>query len=61
MEEDFYTGHLKEKFGLQVLILEADERNDVHRIIYNENLMSCKTSILMSCKTFNIIHITSNT
>jgi aspartate racemase len=36
MEEDFYKGRLKNKFGLNVLIPEADERTTVHTIIYNE-------------------------
>jgi aspartate racemase len=36
MEEDFYKGRLKNKFGLNVLIPEADERMTVHNIIYNE-------------------------
>lgn len=36
MEEDFYKGRLKEKFGLVVVIPEEDERTTVHDIIYNE-------------------------
>ncbi len=36
MEEDFYKGRLKEKFGLDVVIPEDDERTTVHDIIYNE-------------------------
>jgi len=36
MEEDFYKGRLKEKFGLAVVVPEEDERTTVHDIIYNE-------------------------
>ncbi|MGE6332851.1 aspartate/glutamate racemase family protein [Stenotrophomonas sp. NPDC077659] len=36
MEEDFYRGRLLERFGLQVLIPEADDRREVHDIIYRE-------------------------
>lgn len=36
MEQDFYRGRLTEKYGLDVLIPEADERAIVHRIIYEE-------------------------
>ncbi len=36
MEQDFYRGRLSEKFGLDVLIPEADERAIVHRVIYEE-------------------------
>lgn len=36
MEQDFYRGRLTEKYGLDVLIPEADERVIVHRIIYEE-------------------------
>lgn len=36
MEEDFYKGRLSEQFGLQVLIPESEDRQHVHRIIYDE-------------------------
>lgn len=36
MEQDFYRGRLTEKYGLDVIIPEADERAIVHRIIYEE-------------------------
>jgi aspartate racemase len=36
MEEDFYKGRLTEKFGLEVLIPDAEERDAVHRVIYDE-------------------------
>jgi len=36
MEEDFYRGRLQQKFNLDVLIPEAAERAEIHRIIYDE-------------------------
>jgi aspartate racemase len=36
MEQDFYRGRLAEKFGLEVLTPEADERAIIHRVIYEE-------------------------
>lgn len=36
MEEDFYRGRLEEKYGLRVLIPEPEEREMVHRVIYDE-------------------------
>ncbi len=36
MEEDFYRGRLVERFGLDVLVPPADERDQIHAIIYNE-------------------------
>jgi aspartate racemase len=36
MEQDFYTGRLRERHGLQVLIPDENERERVHQIIYNE-------------------------
>ncbi len=36
MEEDFYTGRLREHHGLHVLIPPADERTLLHRVIYDE-------------------------
>lgn len=36
MEQDFYRGRLEEKFGLEVLIPEAEDRKAVHGIIYRE-------------------------
>jgi aspartate racemase len=35
MEQDFYVGRLREH-GLDVLVPDAEERDDVHRIIYDE-------------------------
>lgn len=36
MEDDFYSGRLMGKHGLQVLIPSAEERGVVHRVIYDE-------------------------
>ncbi len=36
MERDFYTGRLRQKYGLEVLVPEAEDRRIVHRIIYEE-------------------------
>jgi aspartate racemase len=42
MEQDFYTGRLAEQ-GLDVLVPEAGERADVHRIIYEELVVGIVT------------------
>lgn len=36
MEHDFYKGRLIEKFGLDVVVPDADDRQIVHDVIYNE-------------------------
>ncbi|MBO9559949.1 MAG: aspartate/glutamate racemase family protein [Caulobacter sp.] len=36
MEQDFYRGRLTDKFGLEVLIPDAEDRAAVHGIIYRE-------------------------
>jgi aspartate racemase len=36
MEQDFYKGRLVEKYGLQVIVPGAEDRQIVHRIIYEE-------------------------
>lgn len=36
MEEDFYKGRLSQIHGLQVLVPPVDERETVHRVIYEE-------------------------
>ncbi|NHF60719.1 aspartate/glutamate racemase family protein [Flavobacteriaceae bacterium TP-CH-4] len=36
MEEVFYKGLLEDDFGLEVLVPETSEREEVHAIIYNE-------------------------
>jgi aspartate racemase len=36
MEQEFYKGRLAEKYGLQVLVPNAEDRQIVHRVIYDE-------------------------
>jgi aspartate racemase len=36
MEQDFYKGRLVDKYGLDVLVPDAEDREVVHRIIYDE-------------------------
>jgi aspartate racemase len=36
MEHDFYKGRLAERFGLEVLVPPAEDRAEVHRVIYEE-------------------------
>lgn len=36
MEQDFYRGRLEEQHGIRVLVPEEKDREEVHRIIYDE-------------------------
>jgi len=36
MEEDFYKGRLQEKYGLEVIIPDEEERQVIHQILYDE-------------------------
>ena len=36
MEEEFYKGRLSQKYGLSVIVPNAQEREIVHRVIYDE-------------------------
>jgi aspartate racemase len=36
MEQDFYKGRLRQLYGFEVLVPEADDRRETHRIIYDE-------------------------
>jgi len=36
MEQDFYKGRMRDQFGLDVIIPAANDRETVHRIIYDE-------------------------
>lgn len=47
MEQDFYMGRLAKKHGLDVIVPSAEDREIVHRIIYNE---LCQGTILESSK-----------
>jgi aspartate racemase len=48
MEQAFYTGRLRGRFGLEPIVPEAKDRADVHRIIYDE---LCKNVVLDSSQT----------
>ena len=39
MEQEFYRGRLSNEHGIEVLIPESDDREQVHRIIYDELCM----------------------
>ena len=47
MEQDFYKGRLTEKHGLEVIVPSAEDRQIVHRIIYEE---LCQGKVLESSK-----------
>jgi aspartate racemase len=36
MEQDFYVGRLREKFGFDVIVPDEADRRETHRIIYDE-------------------------
>jgi aspartate racemase len=36
MEEEFYRGRLEQKYGLNVCVPKIEEREIIHRVIYNE-------------------------
>ncbi|WP_020400324.1 aspartate/glutamate racemase family protein [Kordiimonas gwangyangensis] len=36
MEKDFYKGHLRDHHGIETLVPDADDRDVIHRIIYEE-------------------------
>jgi aspartate racemase len=36
MEKDFYKGRLLEKFGIETILPDIEDRREVHRIIYEE-------------------------
>jgi aspartate racemase len=36
MEQDFYVGRLRDRYGLTVLVPDAEDRRTVHRVIYDE-------------------------
>lgn len=47
MTEDFYKGRLSDEFGIEVLVPDTEEINDVNDIIYNE---LCVGNISLSSK-----------
>lgn len=36
MEKDFYKDYIQNKYGIEVIIPKLEERDEIHRIIYNE-------------------------
>jgi aspartate racemase len=36
MEEDFYKGRIRERFGIEVLVPDKDERDFIERVIFDE-------------------------
>ncbi len=36
MEQDFYTGRLSDRFGIEVVVPPSDERERIHRVIFEE-------------------------
>lgn len=36
MEQEFYTGRLRDRFGIETIVPDDAGRSDVHRIIYDE-------------------------
>ena len=52
MEEDFYTGRLQ-KAGLNVILPNEKDRNEIHRIIYNE--LCCGKTLASSAQTYQDI------
>ncbi|KZM47670.1 aspartate/glutamate racemase family protein [Labrenzia sp. OB1] len=36
MEQDFYKGHLKDRHAIDVRVPQAEDREEIHRIIYEE-------------------------
>ncbi len=49
MEQDFYRGRLQAQHGLEVLLPDAAQRQDVHRIIYEELCLGLLTSTAQHC------------
>ncbi|CAN5140385.1 aspartate/glutamate racemase [soil metagenome] len=49
MEQDFYIGRMRERFGIELRVPEAPARAEVHRVIYEE---LCRGSILDSSRDF---------
>lgn len=39
MEENFYRGRLRDRYGIEVIVPDADDRRTVHRVIYEELCM----------------------
>ncbi|WP_440863492.1 aspartate/glutamate racemase family protein [Symbiopectobacterium purcellii] len=36
MEQDFYRGRLRERHGIDVIVPQPDQRDEINRVIYEE-------------------------
>lgn len=53
MEQDFYSGRLRERHGIDVIIPQPDQRDEINRVIYDE---LCRGVLLdRSREAFSII------
>ncbi|MDR2012864.1 MAG: aspartate/glutamate racemase family protein [Rhodanobacter sp.] len=52
MEDGFYQRYLREKFDIHCLVPEAEQRREVHRVIFDELCagIRCQTSRAMFCE-----------
>jgi aspartate racemase len=44
MEQEFYVGRLRDLHGLEVIVPDAEDRAEVHRVIYEELCLGCVLS-----------------
>ena len=51
MEDDFYRDRLARRFGLEVLIPDPPQRDEIHRVIYHE---LCHGQVLDSSRRFYV-------
>lgn len=58
MEQDFYKGRLTERFGIEVIVPSAPQRDLVHRVIYEELCQGriCESSRAQYIEIINTLH-----
>lgn len=58
MEQDFYKGRLTERFGIEVIVPSAPERDLVHSVIYEELCQGriCESSRAQYIEIINTLH-----
>ena len=58
MEQDFYKGRLTERFGIEVIVPSAPQRDLVHRVIYEELCQGriCENSRAQYIEIINTLH-----
>ena len=58
MEQDFYKGRLTERFGIEVIVPSAPERDLVHSVIYEELCVGhiCESSRAQYIEIINTLH-----